>query len=382
MQANVRVVRATAEHAEALASFFRAVWDPAATAEGVRRARQEEALHNPASGGDEPPTFLVLADDAPIGFVTTIAGRLWNGEEERIAYWLKGLMVLPEHRNGPVGFLVMKEAIRHLPCAFAMAVASPARRLFQGLKFTDLGAMPNRILLLNPGQVANRLDVGALGLTGLPSWVPRALGVIRRTGIDRLGGLAVRAGRALWAGAASLGTLGMYIANECPAWEETEVDHLWEKMRRKVKAGQVRDGRFLHWRYRRREPHEYRLVTARRQGTLVAIAAVRLVEGEGDPRLRGLRVGTLSDLLFDPEQDGAGLAALAGAERLALRLGADALLCGATHPDMLRLLVRRGYLRIPGNVHVMVRDATGQRPLPQRLDQWWVTRGDGEADEV
>src|SRR5438128_6349010 len=55
----VEVVRVTDSHADALAEFHRAVWDPSATPDRVRRARAAAQL-NPVAPGEDVPTFLFL----------------------------------------------------------------------------------------------------------------------------------------------------------------------------------------------------------------------------------------------------------------------------------------------------------------------------------
>jgi hypothetical protein len=113
---------------------------------------------------------------------------------------------------------------------------------------------------------------------------------------------------------------------------------------------------------------------------LVAIAVVRSCSDTPDQRLGGIRVATLADILFSADEPAAGLAALAGAERLAHRMGADAILCSSAHPVITAVLRRRAYLRIPGNVHLMLRDPTGALGLPLAVDAWWLMRGDAHAD--
>lgn len=374
-----QVIVATEEHAEVLAEFFRAVWDPGATAAGVRQARQRDARENPASGNQPAPTFLVVVEGRCVGFVTTIPGMIWAGGKEIQGYWLKGLMVLPEYRNGPVGFLLLKEAIRHLHgYLFGMAVAPAARKLFQALKFADLGPVPNRLVPLAAGTIAHCLDLDALNISGLPGWVSPLIRLSRRTGLDRVGGVTVGLIRSGYAGLASRGAGALETSCVGERWEEAEVDRIWARMRETMPAGAVRDGAYLRWRYVRSDD-QYEMVAARRSGQLAAIAALKRPRKEADPRLRGIKVATLSDLIYDPADEPAGLAALIGAERTAREIGAHALLAGATSPVLLRLLRRRGYVSIPGNVHFLVRTPSPDSPALS-LKDWWVTRGDGESD--
>jgi len=115
---------------------------------------------------------------------------------------------------------------------------------------------------------------------------------------------------------------------------------------------------------------------------LAGVAVVRRPREEGDPRLSGIKVATLSDMLFLPENRDVALALLAAAERTAHSMGADALLCTASHPAITTLLSRRAYVKLPGNVHFLVRDVKDVHALPKSLTDWFLTRGDANSDEV
>ncbi len=93
-------------------------------------------------------------------------------------------------------------------------------------------------------------------------------------------------------------------------------------------------------------------------------------------------MATLSDILYPPASPNAGLAALAGAEATARELDADALLCSATHRSLTALLRRRAFIRVPANLRLLGRISSDNGEIPHDLCDWWITRGDGNADEV
>ena len=173
----LEVVRAEDRHADLLAEFIRQVWDPTATAESVLASRNDGAAHNVAEPGMAPPTWIAIQQDKIIGYVTTIPIRLWDGAAEWPAYWIKGLMVLPEFRGGPIGYLLLKAAAAQLNRTGGLAVAAPARRLFEALGYRDLGAVPNYVRPVAPHRILNRIDPAALGLNRLPAWTGAALRV-------------------------------------------------------------------------------------------------------------------------------------------------------------------------------------------------------------
>ena len=370
----VTVVRVEDQHAPALAEFYRQVWDPAATPERVRQARAAAAAANPVVPGEDIPTFLLLQAGRALGHVTTIPTRLSTASGERPAHWLKGLMVLPEHRNGPVGMMVLKEAVRLLADAplIAMVVQPAPRRLFQALGFADLGPIPNFIKVLRGDRVLSRVDLDALGLPG-----GRIVRTAQRVGLAHLAGVAANMVLGVWSAVGGRGDRGLAVT-VAPDLDRAAGDALWTRVREQLATAPARDGRLLAWRYGPTAA-AYRIASIRSSGGgLEGVAVVREPREQGDPRLRGLRIATFSDLLFPPDRPEIGLAAIVAAERIARDHDADAMLCTASHHTLRPLLRRRAFLPLGGNVHFMIRDAAP--PLP--LSEWWLTRGDSSADEV
>src|SRR5262249_24053876 len=90
----VEAVRVSDDHLEALSEFYRRVWDPNATPDGVASSRARAAELNAAKPGEPPPTWLVIQDGQAIAHLTTIPIRVWLDGADRPAYWMKGLWVL------------------------------------------------------------------------------------------------------------------------------------------------------------------------------------------------------------------------------------------------------------------------------------------------
>lgn len=375
----IEVVRVADVHAEALAEFFRAVWSRDATADSIRADRARAAAANPVEPGTDIPAFVFLADAKVLGYISTIPTRLWNGSAEHPAHWFIGFMVLPEHRGGPVGHAVLKEAIRQLGLTAVMTVALPSRRLFKALGFHDFGPIANHVTLLRPARVLRVLDLNALGISAVPGWAIRALGVAQRTGLATIAGVTAAGALGIWR-AVGGSTGNVRTAHGMPA--TAELDSLWTSVREYLSAAPVRDGAYIHWRYGASQADAYVVITAREGESLAGIAAVRRPRAEGDARLRGIKVATLSDILFSPERRDVGLSLLAAAERSARAMGADAMLCTASHPAITSLLPPRAYVELAGNVHFLVRDLKNAHGLPQALPDWWLMRGDASSDEV
>jgi GNAT superfamily N-acetyltransferase len=371
------VIRAGPDQAELLAAFYRQAWDPAATADSVRAALRAAAARNPVRPGEPPPAFLFLADGRPVGHLGTIPVRLWTAAGERSAHWLKGLMVLPSHRNGPVGFYLVREALAQVELALSAAVAPEARALLRAAGMAEVGAIPNAVRLLHPARVLRAVDADSAA--ALPRPARAAAARIRRSPLlCALAGAAVRMACGAWAGVRG-GTGGVY-AVVLPEWRTGELARLWARTRRGLSAAPSRDPYSLRARYG--GEGGYRLLGVYEGGVLAGFAAVRPPRAEGDPRLGGARVATLSEIVAPVDRPAVLRALLRGAETVARSLDADALLCSASHPRVRAALRRRAWLPFPGNVHLLLREPPGAPPLPRGLDAWWLTRGDSHADEV
>jgi len=77
-------------------------------------------------------------------------------------------MVLPEYRNGPIGYRVLKELVGQLRRSVVLTVAPASVRLFEALGYANLGVVPN--------LYCSSSDTGPFGsLSGL-AWPNSAVG--------------------------------------------------------------------------------------------------------------------------------------------------------------------------------------------------------------
>ncbi|HEY6854094.1 MAG TPA: hypothetical protein VI139_07600, partial [Gemmatimonadales bacterium] len=315
---DIRATLATDEHAGAIAAFYRESWSQHATAATVLAHRRQAAAENVADPGVAPPTALVLDGDRVIAYCGSIPQLLWDGIAERPAYWTKGLMVLPEFRNGPIGFLVCKQLTAQLPRAVGLVVAPAARRLFKAAGYADLGAVANHVRLLRPGAVARQIDVGGLGLD-LPRWLTAMVQSAQRTGVAGLAGAAAGVASNL-AARALRRTRGIAASWTAAAPSAAELDAVWQSARGALAAGPVRDGRYLRSRFAAptgAEHGRYVFCGAYEGARLAGVAVVRQPRTGGDPRLRNVRVATLSDIVFPPARTDVAFALLGCVEHAA-----------------------------------------------------------------
>ena len=360
-----------------LAEFFRVAWQSTASPDEVLAARRRAAAENLSEPGRVPPAQIAIQGERIVGYCGSLAVRFWNGHEERAAYWAKGLMVLEEYRNGPIGFQLVKDLSKTSPLMGSFTVNPASNKLFAALGYRDRGALPNRIRPLRLRRIFGHADPALLGTSGMRGVVGRAARVMQLTGLPTLAGAVLDAGLHVVSPSAG----GDVVTATDAVVSVPELDALWQRTRERLPAATVRDGRGLVQRYGDGASHpDYRAVTVHRGGTLVGVAYVRRPRIPGDPRLGGIRVASLSDLLAEPTDVGAITALLAGSERCGVALTADALICSVTYAPLAALLKRRGYVNAPSNVHFFLKTPAADTSWAASVDQWWLSRGDSEAD--
>ena len=376
---SAEVVRVTDEHAELLADFLRKTWDSAATAESVLNSRRKNRERNAHGAGRDIPTFLFVLDGRAIGHLTTIPFNLLANGREYPCYWMKGFWVLPEHQNGPVGFMLVKEAIRHVPLSMSSVVQVAPRRLFEKMGFKEIGTLPNAIRILNSRNVLQCMDWASVEFEKLPGFVRKGLTLCKHPLLSAGIGMTADVGMRTFARLA--GTQSGRTVKEVSSLTSEEIDALWHKMKIAILAAPVRDSAYMQRRFGTpEEPKGYRFVEVRQEGELSAVAVIRPPGDEGDERLRGLRIATLSDLICAKQDRSSMLAAIEGAESVARECGADAILCSASHPLVQQSLRRRLYLNFSKSIHLLVRDPDATIGARPSIEDWWLTRGDGYSD--
>jgi GNAT superfamily N-acetyltransferase len=383
MPESLRVRLLGENDADRIAEFIRAAeWDPSATVDDARKMLRTAAEANPFQPGVAPPRVGVFVGERLAAYLTSIPTSFWNGKEHMPGHWLKGFWVLPEYQNGPVGFLLLKEMLRHVGLAASLPAAPVPRKLSVALGMTDLGAVSNYIQPLRPSRILRNIDFRLAALNGLPPIVSLAVRSVKATPLRQLIGALVYCYVSLLGTASTFSALGLRGEWHKTLPDNAAVENLWERARQTGESSATRSATYLHWRYEQGANGQYSFASVRRGKEIVALAVLAPPQRLDDSRLAGLAIGSIVDLVLDPGCRPALPKVLQVARRWARAARYDALLLTASNQGISAPLLRAGYFKTPGNIHMLLRDKGGKSGLSSELAHWNVTRGDAWSDHL
>jgi hypothetical protein len=321
-----------------------------------------------------PPRVLFLKGPEVIGHVATNPVRLAVAGQLRDASWAVGLVVVPEHRNGPVAPLLVKKLNEVVDIGLTLHVEEAALRVFKGVGWRHLGVIPQYIRVLNARAfVRTFAQRGGAFLTGRSARLWAALSRVAGPV-----GVLVGAG---FAAHAVAGALRRHRG--APVTEERAFDPSYTELAERVKAKLgvwvFRDERYLAARYGRRMG-AYRLLACRRGGRLLGYAIVKIKQFADDPRMGDIRMGTLVDCVFDPDESAVLDGLLRSAVAVCRRERVDVVFCTASLRVLGQRLRRHGFVAMPGTLNAAFHDRTAALADDPPLESWHLMRGDSDAD--
>jgi len=368
---------------EAFARFCRVIWPNSREKAPSPARRSDGSQEGQARDTRDAPTFVFVKGDDIVGHVTTIPVQLASFGKIVGAHWIVGLMVLPEHRNGLVGPMLIKEVNQSLDCALSLHVELPVLRILTGLKWVHKGVLPQYLRVLNSRGVSQNLQwsgVKALGIGGDETDAGAPFG-FAESFARILGGWGLAAAQALWVG---LTFVARSRAFPLEVREEKAFDHsydqLWQSVSGQFGACVARDQRYLEGRFGR-HPDRYRVLGCRQKDRLLGYCIVKTKQFSNDPRMGNMKIGTIVDCLFDPGAPAAFQALLHYALKMCAQEKVHAVLCTSSHAIVRRLLRANGYFSIPGNLNFACHNRTNVPLQDIPVESWHLMRGDSDADQ-
>jgi hypothetical protein len=367
----------------ALDRFCQVIWPNSRNRVSTSALPSDAGPEGQAGATRDPPTFVFLKGDDIVGHVTTIPVQLTSFAKTVAAHWIVGFMVLPEHRNGLVGPLLIKEVNRSLECALSLHVERPVLRILTGLKWVHKGILPQYLRILNARGVGRNLQLS--GVKALAPHTGETVAAVPfgflESFIRILGGWGLAVGQAIWVG---LTIVSRPKAVPVEIREEQGFDdsynRLWQAVSGRFGACLARDQKYLQRRFGG-HPGRYRVLGCRQENRLLGYCILKTKQFSNDPRMGNLKVGTIVDCLFDPSAPAAFQALLDCVLKMCVRENVHAVLCTASHAAVRRLLRGNGFFAIPGNLNFAYHNRTNVPLQDIPLESWHLMRGDSDADQ-
>jgi hypothetical protein len=269
---------------------------------------------------------------------------------EVTASWGMDVMVAPERQRRGLGEVLFRTWDRNVGASLGLGLSDASYRLFQKLKWPDVGPVPCLVKPLSRRAFRH------------PRW-PVA--------INRL------ISALTW-------PLVLIVARTRPLRAEVRViqrfddsfTELWERLKPKFDVAVRRDAAYLNWKFATAPHVRYTIAALVRDGQTAGYAIYRHVH---EPRGR---VTLLVDFLADPD-DEEGLATLLHwIDREARQADSDKIRAFAMHAGFRKVLRKSGYFVVKSTMEFVIK-INGADVTPafyENTDRWHVTLGDSDQD--
>jgi GNAT superfamily N-acetyltransferase len=319
-------------------------------AEASRLRWDWQYRRNPNNPHQEPEIWIAREGPAIVGqYATMPVGLHVSGTDVR-GSWGMDVMVAPERQRQGLGEVLFRTWDRNVGAALGLGLSASSHRLFQKLRWPDVGPLP---CLVKP------LTRRALRRPDWPVLVNRVVSALTLPLV-----LIVARSRPL---AAEVRLIQRF---------DDTFTALWESIAPKLDFAVRRDAAYLNWKYASAPHVRYSIAALRRDNRHVGYAVYRHLH---EPRGR---VTLLVDFLTDPD-DTAGFATLLRwVDREARQADSDKIRTFAMHAAFRKALRRAGYFQVKSSIEFVAKvNAVDVPPsFYEQTDKWHVTLGDSDQD--
>jgi GNAT superfamily N-acetyltransferase len=264
---SLEIVRRRPEHDPELFALYAEVFGDG-NLERSRRRYLWQYFENPNTPEDGPVIWMAREGDTLLGQMATMPFQMWWGDREVRASAGNDYFVRKSAQGRGIGIALSNRWADEVDVALALGLTPSSYPLFRKI-FTDVGPVPSFLKILDSTAVARR-KLGFLAGS--------VAGPILGLGLNLLSRNTVQTGDA------DVRPVGVF---------SDEYDDLWLRARASYASCVRRDARYLRWKYLACPFREYRVLEARKGGTLSGYAVIR---DEGDSAFRR---GVIADLFSD-----------------------------------------------------------------------------------
>jgi hypothetical protein len=306
--------------------------------------------HNPNVAPTGPSIWVAREGGAVVGQYACMPVRLGVNSQEVDAAWGMDVMVAPERQRQGLGDLLFRTWDRNVGASLGLGLSESSYRLFQKLKWPDVGPVPCFVKPLS--RRALRQPTWPVAVNRFVSYI--TLPWIRLVARTRPLEGEVR-------------TIRQF---------DERFTRLWDRVRTKFAFAVRRDAAYLQWKYIQ-PPHVRYLVGVLERDTEVAGYVVyRHVQ---EPRGR---VTLLVDFFADPDDSSAVLTLLRWVDREARAADSDKIRTFSMHEGFRRHLRKSGYYSVKSTMEFVAKVNAIDVPAAFYKDtsRWHVTLGDSDQD--
>ena len=343
------VLRYRREDRRAVEALYRRVFGTDA-AESSRLRWDWQYHRNPNNPGDQPEIWIAREGPAIVGQYATMPVRLSVRGEEIQASWGMDVMVAPERQRQGLGEVLFRTWDRNVGAALGLGLSESSYRLFQKLRWPDVGPVPCFVKPLTrrafrrsdwPGAVNRLVSAVTLPVVRFVSR-PRPLHAEVRL-IERF---------------------------------DDSFTSLWDSVSGSFDLAVRRDARYLNWKFASAPHVRYSMAALRREDRNAGYVVYRhLHEPLG-------RVSLLVDFLTDPDDEQGFETLLGWVDREARRADSDKIRVYALNAAYRRILRKAGYFQVKSTMELVVKVNAVELPRSfyDRTDRWHITLGDSDQD--
>jgi len=343
------ITRYKPEDRRAVEALYRRVFGIDA-ADASRLRWEWQYRRNPNNPGQEPEIWIAREGTAIVGQYATMPVRLRVKGQEVQGSWGMDVMVAPERQRQGLGEVLFRTWDRNVGASLGLGLSDSSYRLFQKLKWPDVGPVPCLVKPLTRRALRR------------PNWpVP----------INRL------------VSALTLPIVKI-VARTRPLRAEVRLiqrfddsfNVLWDELAPKFDFAVRRDAAYLNWKFVSAPHVRYSIAMLRRDERNIGYAVYRhMYEPRG-------RVTLLVDFLADPEDDAALRTLFHWIDREAQKADSDKIRAFAMHAGFRRVLKRCGYFQVKSTMEFVAKMNTVDvdAEFYENTDNWHVTLGDSDQD--
>lgn len=337
------------DDAKAISALYRRVFG-ADAAEANQLRWDWQYLRNPNRPDSGPLIWVAREGTAVVGQYATMPVRLAVDGQEIDASWGMDVMIAPERQRQGLGEVLFRTWDQHTGAALGLGLSISSYRLFQKLKWPNVGPVPCLVKPLT--RRAFRRPDWPLVVNRLVSAV--TLPIVRI--VSRLKPLRADV-----------------VAVE--RFDESYTD-LWNRLAPSFRFAVRRDAAYLNWKYVEPPHVRYSRVALRRGESLAGYAVYRHVQ---EPRGR---VTLLVDFLVDPSDELGLKTLLRWIDREARAADSDKIRAFSMHESFKKILRRSGYFVVKSTMDFTAKINAVKVPKTfyENTGGWHVTLGDSDQD--